>query len=93
MMVWGNLVDADQAMRENRDGDPDAPALVPSSWQLVRQSADGKQVLAKGVLSFDLAADGSVLYSNGSAVYRLDHGAARADRLLVGAMIEQVAAL
>jgi len=90
MMVWGNVVDADQAMKENRDGDPDAPALVPSSWHLIRQTAAGKQVLAKGVLSFDLAPDGSVLYSNGSGVYKLNAGA---DRLLVGTMIEQVAAL
>lgn len=93
MMVWGNLIDVDRAARENRDGDPDAPALVPSSWQLVRQSPEGKQVLAKGVLSFDVTPDGSVLYSNGSAVHRLAPGSGRSERLLVGSMIEQVAAL
>lgn len=93
MMVWGNVIDADRAARENREGDPDAPALVPSTWQLVRQSAAGKQVLAKGVLSFDVAPDGSILYSNGSAVHRLDPGAAHPERLLVGTMIEQVAVL
>lgn len=91
MMVWGNMIDADRAARENRDGDPDAPALVPSSWQLVRQSSGGKQILAKGVLSFDVAPDGSILYSNGSAVHRLDAGATRPERLLVGSMIEQIA--
>jgi len=93
MMVWGNLIDVDQAAREDRLGESDAPALVPSSWQLVRQTDSGKEVLAKGVLSFDIATDGSVLYSNGSAVHRREPGRDRAERVLVGTMIEQVAAL
>ena len=92
MMIWGNLIDAGRAAREN-GGDPDAPSLVPSSWHLVRQSAAGKQVLAKGVLSFDLAPDGSVLYSNGSAIHRWVPQGPSAERILVGSMIEQVAAL
>jgi hypothetical protein len=93
MMVWGNLIDVDRAARENRLGESDAPSLVPSSWQLVRQTAAGKQVVAKGVLSFDIARDGAVLYSNGSAVHQRAAQAERAERMLVGQMIEQVAAL
>jgi len=89
MMIWGNLVDVDQARREN-SGEADAPSLVPSSWQLVRQSAAGKDVVAKGVLSFDLGPDGSVVCSNGSAVHRIQPDGKR-ERLLVGNMIEQVA--
>jgi len=93
MMVWGNLIDADRAGRENGHGDPDAPSMVPSSWQLVRQSSNGKEVVAKGVLSFDLARDGAVLYSNGSAVHRMGTESGSAERILVGSLIEQVAAL
>ena len=93
MMVWGNLIDADRAVRENRLGDADAPSLVPASWQLVRQSAGGKKVLARGVLSFDIARDGAILYSNGSAVHRTEPAGDTAERVLVGSMIEQVAAL
>lgn len=93
MLVWGNLIDADRAARENRMGDTDAPDLVPATWQLVRRSAGGAtEVLAKSVLSFDIAADGFILYSNGSAIHRIAQGG-RSERLLVGAMIEQVAAL
>jgi len=89
MMIWGNLIDAGRAAREDRLGDPEAPSLVPSSWQLMRQSGSGTpEVLAKSVLSFDLAADGSVVYSNGSAIQRLG-----GERIAVGSMIEQVAAL
>ena len=94
MMVWGNLIDADSAALQDRLGDPEAPSLVPSSWQLVRQSPGGrKDVLAKAVLSFDIAADGSVLYSNGSAIHRIGPTGGQAERLLVGRMIEQVTAL
>jgi hypothetical protein len=94
MMVWGNLIDAERAAREDRLGDPDAPSLVPSSWQLVRRSPSGAtEVLAKSVLSFDLAGDGSVVYTNGSAVHRIPPGGGSTERIAVGKMIEQVAAL
>jgi hypothetical protein len=93
MMVWGNMIDAKCAAREDRLGDEDAPSMVPSSWQLVRQLQDSKEVLAKGVLSFHIARDGSVIYTNGSAVHQIQSNGERATRLLVGAMIEQVAAL
>jgi hypothetical protein len=94
MMVWGNLIDADSAARQDRLGDPEAPSLVPSSWQLVRQSPGGrKDVLAKGVLSFDISEDGSLLYSNGSAIHSIAPGGGHAERILVGKMIEQVTAL
>ena len=93
MMVWGNLIDVDSAARQDRL-DPEAPALVPSSWQLVRQGSNGrKEVLAKGVLSFDIDRDGSLLYSNGSAIHRIGPGGGQAERILVGKMIGQVTAL
>jgi hypothetical protein len=94
MMVWGNLIDVDSAARQDRLGDAEAPSLAPSSWQLVRQCSSGrKEVLAKGVLSFDMARDGSLLYSNGSAIHRIGAGGGQAERILVGKMIEQVTAL
>ena len=93
MMIWGNLIDAERAAREDRLGDPDAPSLVPSSWQLVRRSQSGvTEVLAKSVLSFDIAGDGSLLYTNGSAIHRMKPGAA-SERIAVQKMIEQVVAL
>ncbi len=94
MMIWGNLIDAERAAREDRLGDPEAPSLVPSSWQLVRRTADGStDVLAKSVLSFDLSADGSVVYSNGSAIQRIHLEAGASERVAVGRMVEQVVAL
>lgn len=92
MMIWGNMIDAQKAARRASSPD-DAPALVPASWELVRQPAAGPpEVLAKGVLSFDLYPDGSVLYSNGSAIYRLGPQG-KNERVLKDAFIEQVIAL
>jgi hypothetical protein len=93
MMVWGNMIDADKAA-DRSDGD--TPALVPNSWELIRRTASGndlkEEVIAKGVLTFDLFADGSVLYSNGSGVYRTDKNGS-VERLAKDALIEQVVAV
>ncbi len=92
IQVWGETIAVGRDTREKPEEGGDAPSLVPSSWQLVRQSADGAEVLAKGVLSFDIGLDGSVLYSNGRAVHRIapDGGT---ERVHVGKLIQQVATL
>jgi len=93
MMMWGNLLDADKAADRAEDG---TPALVPKTWELVRRAGTGntakEEVVAKGVLSFDLYADGSVLYSNGSGIYRVDKDNP-VERLAKDALIEQVVAI
>jgi hypothetical protein len=94
MLVWGNLIDADRAASENGLTDTEAPDLVPNSWQLVRRLSSGStEVVATNVLSFDIASDGSLLYSNGSAIHRIMPGESRGERILVGKLIEQVTAL
>jgi hypothetical protein len=68
LTLWGQAIDTKRAMQKNR-GDQGG-ALVPKDWELVRRAADGvEQVLASNVLAYDLAADGSVLFTNGSAVF------------------------
>jgi hypothetical protein len=91
MMIYGNMVDAAQALK-GQSGES-APDLVPKSWELVRQSPDGSRTtLAKSVLSFDLCSDGSILYSNGSAVFRLESNG-QSKQLQKDAFIEQVVAI
>ncbi|HZS48375.1 MAG TPA: hypothetical protein VFC63_25115 [Blastocatellia bacterium] len=90
MMIWGNLIDASAAAK-GQSGE-DAPALVPKSWELVRQDQNGQtEVVARGVLSFDLCPDDSIIYSNGSAVYRLDRDG-KSSQLLKHQLIEHVVA-
>ena len=90
MMLWGNMLDADKAADRADDG---TPALVPKSWELIRRKdSNAEEVVAKGVLCYDLYQDGSVLYSNGSGIYRID-GTGSAERLAKDALVEQVVAL
>jgi hypothetical protein len=47
-------------------------SLVARSWELLKMPANGEpQVLQKGVLSFDLYADGSMVYTDGRRIFLL----------------------
>lgn len=72
MMIWGNLIDADAAAKAKYRDTGEVPGLVPSTWQLICEKGREKEVLAKGVLSFDLCSDGSIVYTNGNAIYHRD---------------------
>jgi hypothetical protein len=88
MMIWGNLVRAQQVTEEN-----DTPDLVPSDWQLIRMKRDGaEEVVAKGVLAYDIGEDGTVVYSNGSAIFLLPPGG-KPERIISEPLIEQVVLL
>lgn len=91
VMLLGKMVDAEKAERRARKGEP--AALVPDDWELVRRSPDGAEaVLCGGVVSYDLCEDGSVVFTNGSAVYHRDAAGKR--RLLhEGRLIEHVVAV
>jgi hypothetical protein len=89
MMIWGNLINADEAIKAKYRDTGEVPGLVPSTWQLVRDTRGQKDVLAKGVLSFDLCGDGSIVYTNGTAIYhRESDGTCR--KIHVDNGIEQV---
>src|SRR5215470_20310759 len=72
VLVKGKRLDAEAALRSGvrLNG---VPSLVPASWQLMCRSPQGEeQVLASHVASFDIAADGAILFSNGYGVFSLD---------------------
>jgi hypothetical protein len=92
-MVWGHLIDAEKAALRGRPWGREAPSLVPRSWQLVRREVTGHtRVLARGVLTFDVAGDGSVVYSNGTAIDRLTPAGSR-ERLCTEPQVEHLVAL
>ncbi|MCA9612468.1 MAG: hypothetical protein KC586_06880 [Myxococcales bacterium] len=62
MMIWGNLIDASQA--SGREGD-DGPSAVPKSWRLIRRVDERDEILARGVVTYDLTPDGGLVYSTG----------------------------
>jgi hypothetical protein len=88
MMIWGNQVSAQTGRNQQ-----EAAALVPNSWELIRSfPGQDDEVLAKGVLAFDVSRDGSLAYSNGSAIFaRTPKG--ETERLVVESLIERVLVL
>ena len=90
MMIWGNLIDAEKEMRAAPQ--EEAPGLVPKDWELVHEPASGDaRIIARGVLSYDLRPNGTVRYSNGSAVFRLEPGG-KPERVLKHNFIERIIA-
>ncbi len=74
ILLKGRRIDADAAMRSSKRVHG-VPSLVPDSWKLVWRSEHGEErVLASHVASFDLTADGGVIYSNGFGVFVLHPG-------------------
>jgi hypothetical protein len=67
---------------------PTAPTTALPHWS--RKA--GNSVVATGVLCYDLYSEGSVLYSNGSGICRVDPKGS-VERLAKDALIEQVVAV
>lgn len=89
--LFGRVIDAQKALRKGGAGA--VRSLVPSSWQLVRRSSGGQeQVLASGVVGYDLCPDGSIIYTNGTSVFHLRPGGEPRE-ICAGHLVERVAAL
>ena len=72
ILIKGKRLDAEAALRSGvrLNG---VPSLVPASWQLMCRSPQGEEhVLASHVASFDIAPDGTILFSNGYGVFALE---------------------
>jgi hypothetical protein len=90
MTLWGNVVEARKGLLgDSKEG----PALVPTSWELCRK-APGKEVevLAKSVLSFDLDAQGGLLFTNGYSIFHLSADGSK-KRVHKSSFIQQVVVL
>jgi hypothetical protein len=87
MMIWGNLV---HAQPRRRMPEEEGIGLVPKSWELCERNARGEfKTLANGVLAYDVEPDGTIVYTNGNALFLLSPDG-RKERLLSEDMIEQV---
>lgn len=87
MLIWGNLIDAtrDDAKTEEKP-------LVPASWELVRVRDGAAEVVAKSVLDYDLAPDGTVVFTDGRRIEQVSPDRART-RLHTDTRIQQVVVL
>ena len=86
MQVWSNLIEAGESAE-----DEEAPPPTPRSWQLVRRRPDGhSETVADSVLSYDVDAEGRVVFTTGSAIHLVNADGTRV-RLLAQGGIQQVA--
>ena len=69
--LYGMLVDVDDSTRRHR-GPDGSNSLVPRTWELVKKSTDGiETVLERGISSFAVAVDGTVVCTDGFTVRQL----------------------
>jgi len=90
MLIYGNLVNVERALQKERDAE--SPSLVPKTWELVRQTPGGEEsIISRGVLAFDLAPDGTIIHTNGNAVFR-ETLEGKSERVVVSQFIEHIVA-
>jgi hypothetical protein len=74
IILKGRRINAEKALREETAING-IVSLVPRTWELVSRNRQGvERVLATNVASYDLMSDGSIVYSNGRAVFMLGAG-------------------
>lgn len=74
ILIKGKRIDAERALRKEARVNG-IPSLVPGSWQLVRRTKTGEEIiLANNVASFDITSEDTILYSNGYAVFQIAPG-------------------
>lgn len=71
IMLWGKMIDAEKALQEKKLNG----ALVPRHWELIQKDAAGEKTIAQHVIAYDLCPDGSIIYTNGTAIHHLTDGA------------------
>jgi hypothetical protein len=88
MVLWGNLLKAQQPDENNAEA-----GYAPKSWELIRKRTGGvEEVVAGGVLCFDVAGDGTLLFSNGKEITEWTEGGKK--RVVAkGDFVQQVAFL
>ncbi len=101
LWVIGKLINLSVEQRTGtplvpRKGIAEQDFTTPRSWVLMRHAGAGPEeadTIAEGVRSFDLAADGSVVYCDGFAVHRIPAGGGAAAKVLAGENIDFIAAV
>jgi hypothetical protein len=92
MVVRGRRIDARKALRQSLHKQENPP-VVPKSWELVKRREEGEEeVVARGVVSYDLAADGTAIWTNGTAIFAC-HRDGRTEVLERGRLIDGLTVL
>jgi len=66
LFIEGNLINVEKTLQENSLQDSDNPGVIPKNWELIAMEGNEPiKVIAKGVMSYCVNADGTVIYSDG----------------------------
>lgn len=71
--IAGNKINVEKERKKNAGKKDTDFGIVPKSWQLIE--AESGKVLASGVADFDVADDGTIIYTNGRRIFALRDGA------------------
>ncbi len=73
LFIDGNLINAEEELKANRNRGDKNPGIIPSTWELHRLDASGNDTLVrKGVVAYRIDENtGDILISNGSAVLNI----------------------
>jgi len=73
LFINGNIINAEQALKENKAGGEKYPGIAPRTWVLMKREKDGTlRSVKKGVLDFDLTRNNEIVYSNGKYLIKID---------------------
>ncbi|MCL2633651.1 MAG: hypothetical protein FWD34_03955 [Oscillospiraceae bacterium] len=74
LFIDGNVINAEQTYKINKQKGEKFPGLIPLSWELIRIVDDGYVCLKRGVLDYTLCENGDIIYSNGQAIVKISGG-------------------
>lgn len=73
LIIEGNVINAEKLDKINEANGDKLSGIMPLSRVLVRRSPDGsEEVLKKGVLDYNIDENGSIVFSNGRHIIRID---------------------
>lgn len=92
MTLYGQAVDTRQALqKKNRQGS--LPPLVPKQWELLRRVGDDSwQTVARHVLTYDVTAEGTCVWTDGNRIYQLQQDG-ESKVLLDASLVERLCVL
>jgi hypothetical protein len=74
MMLLGRYIQLESKKLRESPKDEEA-SIVPSSWELRKCNPQNEEeVLAKGIVAYDLGMNGEIVYSNGRGLFFMDKG-------------------
>lgn len=72
LFINGNLVNAEQTLKENSKLGEKSPGIIPRNWELTRRGVDGKETCIRGgVMDYIVCKNGDIIYSNGKGIIKI----------------------